>query len=382
MNAFALTLVFVGIFASTGVLYVRHRMAAPPDRGDLAAALDVGIARFVRAGTSGGLVVGVYKDGKTFIKGYGAMSNTMAAHPEAATVFQIGSISKLFTATVLQVLCDEGVVALDDTLDDLLGPAMPLSPAAREVTLRQLVTHTSGFPSIPKPLEAKAVEMMKGADPLLDPYSHLGPEYLFEYLATTEDKRAAGRFEYSNFGMGLLGHVLEIVTGRDYESLVIEKVLAPLAMDRTVITPNAEITGRLARGYTAAGVATPVWTFAALQGAGAWYSSVEDMLKYVRANIDEGSRMAGALENTRRPQPGGVTGLGWMQPGFLDRLFGNRAMVWHNGMVGGYAAYLAVDTQAKVGVVVLSNRAEDVTMPGMLLMRQVRTQSWSPGQAF
>jgi len=204
---------------------------------------------------------------------------------------------------------------------------------------------------------------------------------VFEYLETAEDLRKEGRFEYSNFGMGLLGHVLEFVTGKDYESLVVEKVLAPLGMNGTAITLTPEIKGRLAQGYTSKGMPTRIWTFAALAGAGAFNSNAEDMVRFIQANLEEGWPAALSFQKMRKPQFGANTGIGWLQPRFLDRFFGNRKVVWHNGMVAGYASYLSIDAENRTGVVILTNQANATDMLGIMLTRLVRTQSWSPGTA-
>ena len=215
----------------------------------------------------------------------------------------------------------------------------------------------------------------------MHPYSHLGPKYIFEYLETTEGYGTSGRFEYSNFGMGLLGHVLELVTKRNLESLAAEKLLAPLDMRNTAITLTPEMKEHLAQGYTASGEPSPVWTFSALAGAGAFNSNAEDMMRFVRANIENGSPMSRTLKKMHEPQFGGDTGIGWLQPMFLDKFVGNKTVVWHSGMVGGYASYVSVDTKSKIGIVVFSNKAVDVRMSGIMLRRQARTQSWSPQHA-
>jgi CubicO group peptidase (beta-lactamase class C family) len=215
-----------------------------------------------------------------------------------------------------------------------------------------------------------------------NPYSHLGPKYVFDYLETIEDKREPGRFEYSNFGMGLLGHVMEVVTKRNFESLVLEKLLAPLNMEDTAISLTPEMKEHLAQGYTANGEQSQMWTFAALAGAGAFNSNAEDMMIFIRANLEDSFPISRTLKKMHEPQFGGNSGIGWMQPTFFDRYFGNQAVIWHNGMVGGYASYISVDTKAKTGIVILSNKAVDVTMLGMMLTRQARTQSWSPQTAF
>lgn len=94
------------------------------------------------------------------------------------------------------------------------------------------------------------------------------------------------------------------------------------------------------------------------------------------ANIENHSALSNTLQSMQRPVNETGTGIGWMQPSFIDRFFGNTAIVWYNGMVGGYTAYIAIDRQINAGVIVLSNKAIDVTMLGTMLMRQTRTQSW------
>ena len=383
MKILAITLALIAVVAVTGILYLKYRLNNALDNKDLETAIDSEIKKLINKGASYSLVIGVYKNGKSFIKGYGTVNKEGAAVPGASTVFQIASVSKLFTASLLQLLCDEGVVNIDATLGELIGESGALSPAAREVTLKQLVTHTSGFPKDPKPLVLKATKLAGKENLLQNPFSHIEREDIFEYLKTTEDKRAPGKFEYSNFGMGLLGHVLEIVTKKDFESLVSEKLLVPLDMRNTAIALTPGMKEHLAQGYTASRQPSPspIWTFFALAGAGAFNSNAEDMMRFIRANIEEGSNMSRTLKKMHEPQFGGDTGIGWLQPMFLDRFFGNKTVVWHNGMVGGYASYVSVDTKTKTGIVVLSNKAVDVTMLGMMLTRQARTQSWSSQHA-
>lgn len=382
MKILAIVLALVVVAAASAALYLKYRLDNTPDDKDLEAALDSEVKKLTKNDLSYGLVVGVYKDRKSFIKGYGTVNKEGATAPDALTVFQIASVSKLFTASLLQILCDEGVLRMDATLGELIGGSITLSPAAQQVTLKQLATHTSGFPSIPKPLGLKATELAGKENIMQNPYSHLGPKYLFDYLETTEDKRESGRFEYSNFGMGLLGHVLEIATKKSLESLASEKLLSPLDMRNTAIALTPVMKEHLAQGYTASGEPSPMWTFSALAGAGAFNSNAADMMRFIQANIEDGSYMSRTLKKMHEPQFGGDTGVGWIQPTFLDRFFGNKTVVWHNGMVGGYASYVSIDTKAKTGIVILSNKAVDVTMLGMMLTRQARTQSWSSQNAF
>jgi len=382
MEILEITLALALVVVVSAVLYLKYRLNNVRDNRDLESVLDSEVKKVTRGREpSHCLVIGVYKDEESFVKGYGTTNKEDPAVPVDLTVFQIGSVSKIFTASLLQILCDEGILNMDAALGQLIGGTVVLSKAAQQVTLRQLVTHTSGFPGVPKSLLKKITQLAGKKSLLLNPYSLVEPRDIFEYLKTTEDKREPGRFVYSNFGMGLLGHVLEMVTKTDFECLVSEKLLAPLDMRQTAITLSPVMKDHIVQGYTKNGTPNPIWTFSVLAGAGAYNSNAEDMLKFIRANIEDGSALSRSLKKTHQQQFGGSTGSGWMLPTFIDKFVGNRTVVWHNGMVGGYASYVSIDTKTKTGIVILSNKAVDVTMLGMMLTRQARTQSWSSQHA-
>ena len=212
---------------------------------------------------------------------------------------------------------------------------------------------------------------------MVDPYSHIDLNDIYEYLASTEENHRVGKFVYSNLGMGLLGHILESVTGKSYETLLIEKVLKPLEMNQTRIKLPPEIEPLLIQGYTDKGNPTPIWTFNALGAAGALSYNANDMLKFIQANLNEKTSISNSLSKMRQFQTDGLAKIGWMKPTFVESFFGNEDIIWHNGVVGGYASYISIDPKAKTGVIVLVNKAVGVTMLGVMLTRQVRTQSWS-----
>lgn len=361
----------------TGIFYLRYRIASPEDKGNLELSIDQEVAKVVKGTKPPGLIVGVYKNGRTYINSHGTVSKSSSQPPDGNTAFQIGSVTKIFTASLLQSLCDEGVVSMDDTLDKLIGRLVPLASSVKNITLRHLVTHRSGFPKVPESLLQISIDTSGEDKLMLDPYSHLKPQHIFEYLTEPEGQSSPGRFEYSNYGMGLLAHVLELVTDRDFESLVRDKVLLPNQMNDTLITLTPEIETKLAQGHTMEGEETPIWTFSALSGAGAYTSNVRDMLTFIEASVADSGDASQRLQKMSKPQFGGTSATGWMLPSFIERFLGNRGIVWHNGMVGGYASYLSIDKDAKAGVVLLTNQACSLDMLGMMLMRQVRTQSWA-----
>lgn len=371
------TLLIVGIVITIlATVYLRVRVANPKNKGRLEADIDKGAARYVKDNGSPALVIGVHKNGKSFIKGYGSTQGDGLVKPDEKSVFQIGSLTKLFTASTLQLLADDDVLGMENTLEGSIGNAVALCDAVCDVTMRQLSTHTSGFARIPEPLMKEAIASADVSDVMLDPYSHLGRERILAYLDEAHDKRTAGNFEYSNYGMGLLGHVMEIVTGSEYEPLVKKMLLNPLGMQNTTITLTEEQRARLAQGHDAKGQPVPIWTFAALGGAGAFASTADDMMTFVAQNLTGDGSVAESLQSVHSSQHGDQPYIGWMPPTFLDRLFGNRTVLWHNGMVGGYASYLSIDTRNGTGVVALSSQALELSMLGTMLTRQVRTQSW------
>lgn len=351
------------------VLYTRYRMNNPVDRGNLEAALDKQAGDIIAKEQSYGLVIGVYKNGRSFTKGYGTVMKGKSIAPNGETSFELASTSKLFTTTLLQILCDRGIVHLDDKIADLLRDHVILPAAAANTTLRHLATHTSGFPSLPQSM----LEKMQDEN---NPYKDLKTQDLYDYLKTCTDKNPEGGFEYSNLGMGLLGHILALKMGCDYEEAVQRELLRPLGMNHTFVTIDSGNAAGIAQGYNELGNPTPVWTDSVLTGAGSFLSSAADMLLFIRANVDKTHPLHTSLAATHIPQSGTDMALGWMLPDGYDKFVGNKTILWHNGMAGGYASYIAIDPITGNGIIVLSNKSIDITSKAHILMRIVNTQSW------
>lgn len=368
-------LVAIALAVLSGVLYLKYRLPNPPDRENLEVALDAEMKKWLHRGLSYGLVIGVFKDNKSFIKGYGSVTRESNTTPTSTTIFEIASITKLFTASTLQVLCDKGDLRLDSTLGEQMRHTV-LSPAVKEVTLLQLATHRSGFPAFPK----EYLRRIPDTDNISRDFTL---NDLYAYLANPSEKREPGRFEYSNFGAGLLGHVLALSTGKSYQEVVTGTLLEPLGMTGTFVTSKEAYAYDIAQGYSMNGRPANLldWSGGALEGAGALKSSAHDMVLFIKANVeDDGSPISTSLKKPHEPQFDGTTAIGWLLPGFLDRLMGNSSVLWHNGLTPGYASYIVIDPQHKTGLVLLSNKSTDLRMPGILLMRLLRTQSWAPSQ--
>lgn len=228
MNTILLIGLIIIALAATALAVVKFKTVTVKDKKNLEPAIDKHCKKFVADGHAIGLLVGVVKDGKTYLKGFGAVKKDTLTVPDGHTVFELASTSKLFTTAVLQLLIDEGQLKANDNIQDLLVDKVTLPPIARHTTLLHLATHLAGFPSLPSSFPEKMTDEA-------NPYKDLVVQDMYDFLQTCEGKQPDGQFEYSNFGMGLLGHIMARHTGKDFEQLIVEKLLAPLQMDKTFI---------------------------------------------------------------------------------------------------------------------------------------------------
>jgi CubicO group peptidase (beta-lactamase class C family) len=309
------------------------------------------VARRVDQGGTMGIVVGVVDATGT---SYLARGRRSADGPPVGedTLFEIGSITKVFTATLLADLEQRGVVGPDEPLARLLPPGARVpSRGERAIMLRDLATHRSGLPRLPDPFSPPDLE---------NPYAAYSEGDLLAFLAAHALQRDPGaQYEYSNLGAGLLGYSLARRAGSSYEALVIERLAGPLGLDDTRITLSAEQRARLASGH-AGRRAVAGWDFDALAGAGALRSTPRDLLRFVAANLGlvEGGPAA-ALRATHRDRvatgvPDLSVTLGW----HLWTRHG-ATVFWHNGGTGGYRSFCGFDPERRRGVVVLANSSSD-----------------------
>ncbi|CAN7199668.1 serine hydrolase [Aminobacter sp. LjRoot7] len=301
-----------------------------------------------------GIVVGTFGPGGRVIVSHGNFGAYYARPVDADTGFEIGSITKVFTTLLLAEMAGRGEVGLDDPVAMHL-PATVHMPTrdGREITLTDLATHTSGLPRLP--------ENMAPADDD-NPYADYSVEQMYAFLSAYELPRDIGsQYEYSNLGMGLLGHALSRRAGLSYGALVRERILSPLNMRSTADTPAVYMKSRLANGHDAELMPVLNWDLPTLAGAGALLSTADDMVNFVEMLVDQrASPLRDALATTlsiRRPAGAGddETGLGWVISGQ-----GDDQIVWHNGGTGGYRSYLGFMPARGAGIVALSNTSTEI----------------------
>ena len=308
-----------------------------------------------------GIVGGVVDAGSRQIVAYGRTHSGGERSPDGDTAFEIGSITKVFTSILLAHMAERGELSLDDPVAAFLPDAVRVPGSTdRSITLRDLATHRSGLPRMP--------DNFAPADPG-NPYADYSVEQMYRFLNEYELPRDVGaQFEYSNLGVGLLGHALSLRAGLGYEALLALRVTEPLGLTDTRIVLPPDLQSRLAQGHDMAGNAVSSWDLPTLAGAGALRSTTNDMLDFLAANMGmRESALTTAMEATHVRQastssPGLSIGLGWL----ILNAGGNR-IHWHDGGTGGYRTFAGFDKSRQLGVVVLSNSTSDVSDIGLHL---------------
>ncbi|HEY6344574.1 MAG TPA: serine hydrolase [Bryobacteraceae bacterium] len=300
-----------------------------------------------------GIVVGVIEPTGRRVIAYGRLAkggplgSRDPGTVDGDTIFEIGSITKVFTSLLLADMVNRKEVTLDDPAAKSLPETVKMPErGGRSITLHDLSTHSSRLPRLPSNIKPKD---------LRNPYADYSVDNLYEFISGYVLPRDPGcEFEYSNLGGGLLGHILASRAGTDYESLIRTRITEPLSMPDTGITLSSSMKQRMATGHTAMLAPTANWDLPTLAGAGALRSSASDMLTFLEALLGyKESPLAPAMKvmlEVRRTADQTTIGLGW-----LIISADGREIAWHSGGTGGFRSWAGYDPNERVGVVVLSN---------------------------
>ena len=296
------------------------------------------------------VVVGIVDQNGRRVISYGSVARNDPRKLDGNTVFEIGSMTKVFTSLVLMDMARHGEVSVTDPVSKYL-PANVKVPErdGRKITLADLSTQSSGLPRMPTNFHPKDPD---------NPYADYSVQQMYDFLSGYELTRDPGaQYEYSNLAVGLLGHVLSLRAGMSYEAMVRSRICDPLGMKDTRVTLTPEMKARLAEGHSGAGTPVPNWDLPTLAGAGALRSTANDMLTFLAANLGYvktplAQDMADEV-SIRRPTtiPDTQIAYAWHIQNAKD----GSSILWHNGGTGGYRSYMGYDPKARVGVVALTN---------------------------
>ena len=317
------------------------------------------IQKRIENGSNPGISIGILDEKGAKYFNFGKVSKDGQPVDEH-TIYEIGSITKVFTGILLAQQVIEGTVSLDDPIEQFIPPEIivPVQGPGK-ITLGNLSDHTSGLPRMP--------DNFAPANPN-NPYVDYTVEQMYSFITTYTPTRKVGvKYEYSNLAQGLLGHILALNAGLSYESLMIEKIASPLAMEETKIVLDQPMRDKLAVGHSN-GVEAENWDIPTLAGAGAIRSSTFDMLRFLSANMgftETGLRAAMDMTHeVRHNKASGMkVGLGWHIKKGAD-----GDVIWHNGGTGGYRAFAGFVKETGKGVVVLTNSVVSVDDIGFHLL--------------
>lgn len=343
--------------------------AIPAVADDFSKRVDGLVQPLIEGEIAFGMTIGIVDGDKTTILGYGRVSDAKSGKPDGDTVYEIGSVTKVFTGILLADMSARKQVGLDDPVAKLLPESVTVPrKGEKAITLLDLTTHTSGLARMPTNFAPK--------DPN-NPYADYTVEQMYNFLAKAQLAGEPGeKYDYSNLGVGLLGHALARKASLSYEALLVQRLCDPLGMKETRITLTPEMQKRLAKGHSADGDPAANWDLPTLAGAGAIRSTVNNMLRFVKANMGLiETSLQKALDSAQVSQRpiggGGSIGFGW-------HITGNNIR-WHNGGTGGYHSFVGFNREKKQGVVILCNSSvNEVDALGMGLLKLLAGEEVAP----
>lgn len=314
-----------------------------------------------------GLSVG-YIEGEHYGIVHLGSSNQAQEKANNSTVYEIGSVSKVFTGLLLADAVSRGEINLYAAAD-VANPAGIRLPSrdGRSIKWIDLSTHRAGLPRLPGNLPLTD---------LVNPYREYDSKKAAAFLGQYELPRQPGKSqEYSNLGASVLGYLVAQKAGKSYEQLLRERIAEPLKMTDCTVSLNSDQTKRLATPQNKFGSATSPWTFANLPGAGGIHASMRDMMRFAKAQLTPPSGTLGdAIElawkqHSEADASGPAMGLGWM-------IAGDGQTRWHNGRTGGSAAAIFINRKLKCAVVVLCNTAvtDEVDQLALQLVKKAAGQ--------
>ncbi|WP_181015542.1 serine hydrolase domain-containing protein [Alkalispirochaeta sphaeroplastigenens] len=262
------------------------------------------------------------------------------------SVFEIGSITKVFTSTLLASLVLNEMVNIDDEINDYLDFGLK---SGIKFSFKELANHTSGLP----PLPSNICNLFSLLNQLENPYKNYDNKKLEEYLKNKLKLKSepGKKMQYSNLGLGILGYLLEKISNSSYQDLLENNILSKYSMNNTTIN-RQEVGDNLVKGLNTKGKEVLNWDFKVLVGAGGILSTVEDLSKFVLAQSNIQNK---ELELTRKStftlNEYVDLGLGW----FIKKQNSENRWHWHNGGTGGYRSSMALNSEMKNAVIILSN---------------------------
>ncbi len=293
-----------------------------------------------------GASIAIIKNRKTHFYHYGETKKGSKILPSNNSIYEIGSITKTFTALLTVIAEQEGKLHLEDEVSKFLPDSLPhLAFNGKAILVKNLLNHTSGLPRMP--LNFGFQENFEAKNPYR---TYKKADLLFFFKKFKPYREPEKSFEYSNLAFGLAGYILENLYQKDYETLLKEKILNPLKMEYTHTRFDKKWESFMVQGYNEKEEENPNWDFDIMAAAGAIRSNIADMALYAQNLLkNNNATFQKALEKTLNitfQNEQNEIGLAW---------FKKDGYYWHNGATGGYCSFLAFDKNSQTAAVLLLN---------------------------
>jgi len=317
--------------------------------------------------TTPGFVVGIIVGDSTYVFPYGSLSKNESSSPNSNSIFEIGGATKVFTASLVQLLVEEGKMDYDAPLNSYLNKKQR-NKAYNEITVLDAITHVTGLPRMPMGFGAKEFEDN-------NPYAYYTKVDFFEFYQNYNIKPSKKKsYQYSNVSYALLQQAIENVSEQNYEILLNEKILAPIGMSHTAVNLSEEQHSALAGGYTLIGKATDAWDYQSFEASSGLKSSTKDLLAFLNVQLGQ-SEMALAKSFEAMHEELYKTDIddrtyiakGWhtiKQRKYFDVLA-------HSGSTSGHRMFMGFVKETNTAVVVLSNSENGTNGLGYLVLKML-----------
>lgn len=391
MNKIALTLI---------ILFTGFKAQSQPE---ITRFIDSLAAKHLAINHGKALIIGINTGGQEQIFIYGETENGSKQKPDPYTAFEIGQITQVFTCALYAQMSIKGQINPDEPIRKFLPVDVP-SPVYREIVcepvqqddylhekgyginekythyickpdrsskpqpilLCYLSTHTSGLPVKPDNLKANPK----------NPYAGYSKENLYDFLRGYQLLKPIGYdYQYSDLNMALLGHILELKSGKSFADLLDSSILAPLDMKTTGF--KSKENSKPAPGHDAKGRLAQYWSYDVMAPAGALVSNMHDMMKFLSMNISlENKELKNVFDYMHNPRirfnnkkHGTIeAALGWLVSPLGKE---DKKYVWQEGNSGGFSSFTGFVETTRTGIVILSNSAVPVDHIGKEILQKL-----------
>lgn len=312
-----------------------------------------------------GFIIGIVDQDSTYFVEFGSDVKGGKSTLDAEDIFEIGSITKVFTASLVSILVDKGKIKYDDKINNYL-PEKFQNPRMDDVSILNLIQHTSGLPVRPY------LFGLKEKDPQ-NPYGFYEKSELLSFYANLVPK-SKGSFNYAHTNYGLLEIILEFATKTPFDKLMDDYLFDPIGMDSSFVFFKERKKEVLTNGYDRAGRITDPWTFASFGASEGIKTSASDLIKFMKINlgiVEHPYASIFAINHNKEVETDFnasiLTGRGWQ---IIDQKKGYD-IITHNGKTSGHNAFISFIKETGTGVIILSNSNIGTRDLGFLVLRMI-----------